>query len=340
MPRKWTIFNAWESDLPRETNTDVISWSLNRAAQEIMRRNSEVEVVIDHATREMSGSDNIPQEIARKIDACDIFLADVSTITPKDYDGRPCQNPNVTFELGYAAAQVGWRRIILLINKEFTEDTDLPFDFDRHRVSKYLFSTSSNPGDRNALVSLLVRAISIIIEKDPKRPYELRGKSEDEIKRERDIENAIWALKHINTQVLQQHTQALPDSFPEIGTYLYDGYHEVIENYSFHIYDDELDAAFRNLDEAWTATLAYPGCYHSNDHGTQIFSFPRDFHLREEREQYRTAITQSAFRMAECLKELLRVIRLRYIEIHIDDTDRYSAQKLRELQSAWTRDEK
>lgn len=46
-------------------------------------------------------------------------------------------NPNVLIELGVAIATIGWNRIILILNSEFSEVDKLPFDIERRRVSTY-----------------------------------------------------------------------------------------------------------------------------------------------------------------------------------------------------------
>ncbi len=73
----------------------------------------------------------------RKIDQCGLFLADVgfvAVIAPKDPHKRAKRlpNANVVLELGYAAARVGWNRVILVMNLEYGPPEDLIFDL-RHQ---------------------------------------------------------------------------------------------------------------------------------------------------------------------------------------------------------------
>lgn len=53
-------------------------------------------------------------------------------------------------------------------------------------------------------------AIKLILDKDPKRPAQLIGKSDDEIKRERDIENIKWIMSNIHIGTLDQNINSLP----------------------------------------------------------------------------------------------------------------------------------
>jgi hypothetical protein len=63
--------------------------------------------VRDETTRDTSGSPNIALKILEKIQAADVFVADITTVTAPGAK-RPCPNPNVGYELGYAVATLGW----------------------------------------------------------------------------------------------------------------------------------------------------------------------------------------------------------------------------------------
>ena len=95
------IFYAWQDDLPAASNKNSIRTGLKEATQSITG-----EFYLDEATRDTPGSPNIPQEILEKIPKADIFIADVTRITP-DGAKKHCPNPNVTFELGVAARHLG-----------------------------------------------------------------------------------------------------------------------------------------------------------------------------------------------------------------------------------------
>lgn len=81
----------------------------------------------------MTGSPNISKSIFDKIFVSDIFVCDVTTINgnaPSELRRTP--NPNVLIELGYAAATLGWERILMVHHKHYGQfPSDLPFDIDR-----------------------------------------------------------------------------------------------------------------------------------------------------------------------------------------------------------------
>lgn len=97
------IFYSWQSDSPRKTNLNAIRKALARACKRLKKANPTLMLVPDEATRDTSGSPNIALKILEKIEESGIFIADITTVTPKGAK-RPCPNPNVGYELGYAVA--------------------------------------------------------------------------------------------------------------------------------------------------------------------------------------------------------------------------------------------
>jgi hypothetical protein len=112
--RKVRVFYSWQSDSRRkQTATQFVRPEI--ASQRIEGVRSDLRILPDEATLGTSGSPNIALKILEKIEAADISVADVTTITSPGAQ-RPCPNPNVGYELGYAVSQLGWNRVILLFN--------------------------------------------------------------------------------------------------------------------------------------------------------------------------------------------------------------------------------
>ena len=134
---KRTVFYSWQSDLPNATNRGFIQQALEQAASSIAGDDSiDVEPVVDRDTTGVAGSPDIAGTILSKIDAADVFVPDVSLITPKDIV-RPCPNPNVLLELGFAIKALEWPRIIMVMNTAFGSASELPFDLRGRRVLQY-----------------------------------------------------------------------------------------------------------------------------------------------------------------------------------------------------------
>jgi hypothetical protein len=142
-----TVFYSWQSDLPNSVNRGFIQQALEGAAKAIRNDDSiEVEPVVERDTQNVPGSPQIADAIFDKIAAADVFVADVSFIAngkrPRK-GSRPCPNPNVLVELGYAARAIGWDRIVLVMNAHFGRVERLPFDLRMRRTLSY----AAAPGD-------------------------------------------------------------------------------------------------------------------------------------------------------------------------------------------------
>jgi hypothetical protein len=150
---KRSIFYSWQSDLGPSGNRNLIEEALKRSLKSIKRDESEtVDPVLDRDTAGISGTPSISESIFAKITLADVFVADVSIINSGN-SGRLTPNPNVLVELGYAVAQLGWERIILVQNTAYGNPEDLPFDLRGRRVVAYSYKCDIN--DRSEARALL-----------------------------------------------------------------------------------------------------------------------------------------------------------------------------------------
>jgi hypothetical protein len=164
-----TIFYAWQSDSPNNTNRTFIRNAIERAI-EFINAELGVEDAIraDQDTEGVPGDVNIAEVIFEKIDHCRIFVADVTTITPPDAE-RPSPNPNVLIEYGRASVRPGSKCIVTIFNEAFGDwEVDRPFDL-RHRRRPLLYNLPSNYSAdqrrlaRETLVSQLTKAFREIL---------------------------------------------------------------------------------------------------------------------------------------------------------------------------------
>jgi len=145
--RNLIAFYSWQSDLANATNRGLIEKALINVARTIRQDDTlAVEPVIDRDTSGVAGAPAIADTIFQKIDAADIFVADVTPVTTVEFGGgaRHLPNPNVGIELGYAIKAKGWSRIILVLNAHFGRVEDLPFDLRGRRAIRYRSSPSDN----------------------------------------------------------------------------------------------------------------------------------------------------------------------------------------------------
>ncbi|MEK6289976.1 MAG: hypothetical protein V4793_01075 [Paraburkholderia tropica] len=164
-----TVFWSWQSDLPAATTKDFIKDALAEALKQLteeLQLEAADRLELDHDTKGEAGLVEIVATIFRKIEDCQIFVADVTPVTEitTDTATKKIPNPNVMIELGYAIREVGPQRIITVANLAFGgKPEELPFDL-RHRrgAITYHLETKKTPGIekiRNGLVGQLVAAL-------------------------------------------------------------------------------------------------------------------------------------------------------------------------------------
>jgi hypothetical protein len=259
--RTITIFYAWEDSLPVAFNRYAIRKALHSASADLEKDLSvnfgnPVGIVIDDATRGLSGSPNIPAAILKKIPAADVFVADVSAIGLDQTDeSKTIPNPNVVFELGYAVAHLGWERVILLVNEVYGPVEKLPFDFDRNRASPFRFARDG-VGSQKGLTDLVKAAVGLIIEKDPPRPKAGRFDAA-EARRERDLTNLRWILESIHWPTVDDHIETGAKFLSDASVSMNDAVNAIRPSSTFHVNDEELKSAFRRFVETWNNTMRH-----------------------------------------------------------------------------------
>lgn len=159
---RFTIFFSWQSDNAKE-NKHIIKECLKKISKSL-NKDCHYEVIIDEGTDKTFGSPHITTTIFNKIDRCNIFVCDVSSINSTSKNSSETSsipNPNVMIELGYAINLLGWERIICVNNLKFGEIEKLPFDIRGNRISKY---DSSKEKFKSNLEDTLKTAVKAILD--------------------------------------------------------------------------------------------------------------------------------------------------------------------------------
>lgn len=163
--REITIFYSWQSDLPNSTTRGLIQSSIEQA---VRYTSHTTEVVADRDTQGVFGSPDIVETIFSKINDCDIFIADVSAVTTYnvlDSEGNPTgrikatPNPNVLLELGYAVHVLGWENVICIMNDDYSNGGEIPFDIEHHRLTKYSLEHREKAEVRKELRDIIASTI-------------------------------------------------------------------------------------------------------------------------------------------------------------------------------------
>jgi len=311
------VFYSWQSDLPDKTNKVAIRKALQKS-----KKNFSEKIVLDEATREMPGSGSIPDSIREKIEASDIFVADITTVIATEA-GRKSPNPNVVFELGYAVAHLGWSRVVMMTNLAFAKVQDAPFDFDRHRISTYTLAEDAKSNNQDKLNALVKSALKAIVVQNPKRPAEVKGLSEAQIKHTRDVENLTWLLDTIHLPTIDSHLESIPYRIDYKVLIFWEDFRGVVESSLFRLYDEDLKRAVMQFYKGWKKTVSHGECYHETSNpSVYVFSNPMDGPLSSKQEEHWEEIEKGGRAMAAAKRKILRIVEKRYLEIDIKKTNR------------------
>lgn len=189
------IFYSWQSDLPRVNTRNVIHAAAVAAIERVAKEfRLEDAPRLDHDTLGESGAPAITETIFRKIKECALFLADVSFVGKTEArDGSKAKklpNPNVLLELGFAAATIGWSRVLLVMNKHYGSPESLPFDL---RSRRFPITFVSKPEqDTAASVAGLADQMEPAIRQFLASDYER-------------VEDALSRLTYYSRQLLIRH---------------------------------------------------------------------------------------------------------------------------------------
>lgn len=328
MIKKTTIFYSWQSDLPKETNLNGIRQALRLSANEIENSIDNISVELDEATRGTAGSPNIPLTIFEKISKADIFICDLTTINSSNNENRKVPNPNVLIELGYAIAELGWERIILLFNTEFgTFPQDLPFDIDRHRATPFSIKNKNDKSGKSQLSKVLKNAFKVIIEQKPLKKVDQKKLSPQAKKRKIDITNLKWCLKYIHIPTMDYFLEEMPSRIIKSIFFYQQGFREVVESNSFHIYEEKLLSLITELNKNWSISLAYGHQYDPDRFGNYYkYYTPSDIFPNDKSQEEYNYLLKVREEFIEVFKSFLQYIRTEYLEIDLDATSKIALE--------------
>jgi hypothetical protein len=338
---KFVVFYAWQSDLPDATNRGLIRRSLRNAASALEETyaSGKLHVALDEATRGESGSPNIPLTILRKIARADAFVCDLTPInTAQGKQTKAMPNPNVIFELGYAVAQLGWARVIMLFNESYgTFPDDLPFDVDRHRASPYKAKASSKKeksDPQTHLTSLLTTALQSVFQNEPARPSAGRVLDPEKTKRQRDIRNLRRALEAIHWPTLQTFMEEAPHLIRSDVFHFWEEFHSIVRSPVFFLNDRKLRTSIEKIHYLWNYTTSFDQHYIAGRSGNYIFHNPGDLPLRNHQQKAWRAIEKALRELNQTVQKFLAHVRKHYVEIDIEETNRVAWLEFLEQEKA------
>jgi len=177
---KLTIFYSWQNTTEAKYNRYFILDCIRKAAKKLKNKPElkDIEFEIQEGVSNEPGSPDVASKIIdKRIPNCDIFIADLSVVNSMSnwkkrilkligIKYKPVQNPNVLLEYGSAIRELGYERIIGVMNNVFgspKEDNNiLPFDIKHLRFPieyKYSHKYNDKKKVQKQLVSDLANAI-------------------------------------------------------------------------------------------------------------------------------------------------------------------------------------
>lgn len=316
-----TVFYSWQSDLPHDTNHRAISTCIQSALLNLQDNDVNLKIKFDEATRDEPGTPDIPSTIFNKISSADIFICDITTINHIEVTKRKTPNPNVLIELGFAIATLGWERVVMVFNKNFgTFPNELPFDLDKRRVTPFTIKEKSDKNGRNDLTNKMSDAVQTIIKANPKKPAEKKARTEEEIKREKDVANLKNLISCIHIETFDNFIDALPNKIlGRIFSFWY-SFQSIYSSNSFHIYDYHLRSHIDKLQGSWGKTLSFDVHFSPASNGKDYnFYIPFDVFPNEKSEEDFKILTKETEKLRKLFKQLLHYIRYNYLEVDLEE---------------------
>jgi hypothetical protein len=252
------LFFSWQSDTTNKIGRNFIERCLERAIGEL-QADADVElanreIAIDRDTRDVPGSPPIMETIFAKIDAADVFLADMTYVATRP-KGEKSPNPNVCVEHGYALKALSWRRVVAVMNTALghPEQHELPFDL-RYARWPILFELAEDAGDeaRNAARERLVRELKSRLRAifgDEVVRAEMRGGATGP--HPHDIELLARVYRQLSPPLrlfLHQHNFGTPYAAKKLE--LLHEMNEVWVGAAYEFHDQEVQAAFAEVRKA------------------------------------------------------------------------------------------
>jgi hypothetical protein len=316
------IFFAWQTRYPK-TNRDAIRKALKSATAHLKQELSSQKIgfKVHEATTEEAGSPNIPKTILKKIEASDVFIGDLTTIMKQRTPTRRASpNPNVVFELGFAVAHLGWRRVIMVFNKAFGPLEDLPFDIDRQRVSSYKLREvvdANRAVDVSNLKSILINALRNIVTANPTRPAELKGLSVQQIHRERDKEALTWLLSTVSWTVIDRQLEEGPRILRDRTCDFWEYFRSVFSDTRFHLYDSSLRTKVNRFYQLWGKIVSYDRFYRALKRRDFVFDAPGDVFPTREHEHAWGELMRIYPLLGDAKEALIGEIRDKFVELDL-----------------------
>ena len=114
---------------------------------------------------------------------------------------------------------------------------------------------------RSSRTSDFTNVLGTILTSNPPRPSDIRDKTPEQIKHERDVRTLRSLLTHLPLHTLENFVTRLPEFVSDDIFYFWEGFHGMWDSVCIHIYQPELRAALSQLHDTWQQTLSFSHAY-------------------------------------------------------------------------------
>ena len=204
---------------------------------------------------------------------------------------------------------------------------NLPFDFNKHRVTTYRFDGASQKSSE--LQEVLTVAMRLIVEHDPPRPAD-QSLDTSSAQRSRDLAKIRQVLSCVHLPTLDHHIRSGPKILSGASEHSRERLSSLVHSSLFHLYDQKLSRLLRAFVGTWLASVKYDHYEpHPNSHD-YIFTHSGGFNIRSSRglkaatkerareEKEFDYMFKARTRMGKQLKLFLKYIREFYPELDVD----------------------
>lgn len=146
-----------------------------------------------------------------------------------------------------------------------------------------------------------------------------------EIKRSRDIDNIRLFMRQIDTRFIDQHIEEMPQSLNDSVLDMAARLDDVVKSSGFLLYDKDVYNAMMGLHDSLAETLKYDHLYCGDPHRLSLrrcFDSGASFSAEEQAIE---KINKARIELKGHMTELIGLLRERYLEIGIDETNRECA---------------
>lgn len=319
------VFFSWQSDIKIARAT--IKNLIERAVRELSRKHG-VKFTYTEATSRDDGAVNIPLRVFENIVASDVFVADITSINESSLireavkrgdieKYRRTPNPNVAFELGFAAAILGWERIILMRVKGTDDFEDIPFDFRQHKILD--ISTDGKPAQRRERhLGSVIERIEKIWRNKPIRVGTFNSKrAAEELANDEDVVRRLLAAIDVDELELALETLPFHLRFGFIQNWeLFSRAYSAVGN---HLFNQELQSSFDQFHSSWSRLMDYSKHFEPAEEAADYYVFRKNqasSHVDDAR--VRLSEDQGLFEV--CLRQVVQVVKKIFPTIEIKET--------------------